>query len=58
MAASLRRWRTMTLTGHAPRVIRREDFLEELAVAVPESGDVVAVSFVEDFGPIEVRTSA
>ena len=29
-------------TGHAALVIRRESFLEELAVVVPESGDLVA----------------
>ncbi len=37
-------------TGHAALVIKREGFLEELAVAVPESGDVVAEHLADNDG--------
>ena len=35
---------------HAALVIRREDFLEELSVAVPESGDLVAEHLADNDG--------
>jgi hypothetical protein len=35
---------------HAALVIRREDFLKELAVAVPESGEVVAEHLADNDG--------
>ncbi len=37
-------------TRHADAVIKREDFLQELAVAVPESGDVVAEHLADNDG--------
>ena len=36
--------------GHAALVIRRENFVEELAVAVPESGQVVAEHVADNDG--------
>lgn len=39
-----------TFTGHAAFVIRREDFLGELAIAVPESEAVVAQHLTDNEG--------